>query len=67
MTRENGAYSILIVDDDPIIALDAAAMIEDRGYVCHVAYDLPTALRLVSATAVDAALLDYDLGGETNL
>lgn len=59
--------NILLLEDDPIIAMDAAMEIEDWGHECHVAYDLDTAMEMLSEIPLDAALLDYDLGGHTSL
>lgn len=59
--------NILLVEDDPIIAMDAAMEIEDWGHECHVAYDLDTAMEMLTEIPFDAALLDYDLGDHTSL
>jgi|GEM_PF-281858 len=67
MSTSVDTFSILLLDDDPIIAMDAAMEIEDWGHVCHVAYDLDSAFEMLNEVQVDAALLDYDLGGHTSL
>ncbi|WP_293292711.1 hypothetical protein [Oricola sp.] len=59
--------TILLLDDDPIIAMDAAMEIEDHGHKCHIAYDLASAFDLLNEVNPDAALLDFDLGGHTSL
>lgn len=67
MTKTAEPFTILLLDDDPIIAMDAAMEIEDWGHVCHVAHDLNSAFELLRTISLDAALLDYDLGGETSV
>jgi len=67
MSTSVETFSILLLDDDPIIAMDAAMEIEDWGHICHVAYDLDSAFEMLKEIPVDAALLDYDLGGHTSL
>jgi DNA-binding response OmpR family regulator len=54
---------ILIVEDEPLIALDIADMVEARGaVVVGPAFTLEEAEALVAAQAIDGALLDIDLG-----
>lgn len=54
---------ILIVEDEPLIALDIADMVEANGaIVVGPAYTLDDAVMLVDAQAIDGALLDIDLG-----
>jgi len=56
---------ILVVDDEPLIAMDIVASLEDEG--CHVvgpAASLQKALALIENSKVDAALLDANLAGE---
>ena len=67
MSTSVETFTILLLDDDPIIAMDAAMEIEDWGHNCHVAYDLDSAFEMLKEIPVDAALLDYDLGGHTSL
>jgi DNA-binding NtrC family response regulator len=54
--------TILIVDDEAIIALDLAMMVEDRGaVVMGPAGSVRQAEELVEREAVDGAILDVDL------
>ncbi|MBW3096405.1 response regulator [Pseudohoeflea coraliihabitans] len=59
--------TVLLVEDDPIIALDALESIEEQGFKCLVAHDPRTALAVLAASWIDCALLDFDLGGETSV
>ncbi len=57
---------VLIVEDDPIIALDVAYHLRGAGAdVIGPAYNLAHAARLIEASAIDAAVLDYRLETET--
>lgn len=56
---------ILVVDDEPLIAMDIVASLEDEG--CQVvgpAATLQKALSLVESQDIDAALLDANLAGD---
>jgi PAS domain S-box-containing protein len=55
---------VLVVDDEPLIAMDIVASLEDEG--CEVigpAATLDKALALINAVEIDAALLDANLAG----
>jgi DNA-binding response OmpR family regulator len=55
---------ILIVDDEPMIAMLAQDWLEDLGHeAIGPAYDLSTALHLANES-MDAAILDLSLGRE---
>ena len=65
MTRNLQGRRILVVEDEPLIAMDIAATLSDAG--CHVvgpASSLEEAKALIAATGFDAALLDANLGGQ---
>ncbi|HVZ05992.1 PAS domain S-box protein [Hyphomicrobium sp.] len=56
---------ILVVDDEPLIAMDIVASLEDEG--CKVvgpAATLKKALHLIETEDIDAGLLDANLAGE---
>jgi PAS domain S-box-containing protein len=56
---------VLVVDDEPLIAMDIVASLEDEG--CHVvgpAATLQKALALIENSRIDVALLDANLAGE---
>ncbi len=56
---------ILVVDDEPLIAMDMVASLEDEG--CEIvgpATTLHKALTLVETEDIDAALLDANLAGD---
>jgi CheY-like chemotaxis protein len=56
---------ILVVDDEPIIAVTIAEWLDDLGHVVvGPAADVPNALRLAEQP-LDAAILDISLGRET--
>jgi CheY-like chemotaxis protein len=55
---------ILIVDDEPIIAMDLESLILEAGYeIGGVTGKLEKALSIVEAGKCDAAILDTNLGG----
>ncbi|BCW90211.1 hypothetical protein sos41_33790 [Alphaproteobacteria bacterium SO-S41] len=56
---------ILVVEDEPMIAMDLEAQLEDAGCtVIGPAETLATARRLIVEAVFDGALLDANLGGE---
>ncbi|MCB1341272.1 MAG: response regulator [Pseudooceanicola sp.] len=71
-TQEAGAGSpdlrgarVLIVEDEPIIALDVATEIEDAGgEVVGIARTVPNAMTMIRQTEPDAVVLDGNLGGQ---
>lgn len=58
---------ILVVEDEPIVALSLQDMLDDLGYdVAGPAYRIAAALELARTAAIDAAILDVNMGGETS-
>ena len=58
---------VLVVEDEPLIALDIVAMLEGIGFgIAGVTGDLSKALELAQGPEVDAALLDILLGTESS-
>lgn len=56
---------ILVVEDEVLVAMDLAAMLEDMGAtVVGPANDLNEALALAKTAAFDFAMLDLNLEGE---
>lgn len=53
--------SVLLVEDDPIIAADMRATLERHGYRVQVAEDAAGALEAIAARPPDVALLDVGL------
>ena len=53
--------TLLIVEDDPLIALDAAGQAEAAGYATIVASSVAEAQRIIALEHVDAAVLDFML------
>ena len=53
---------ILIVEDEPIIALDLQGILEDHGAQTITAYSLAEALVAVESPSISAAVLDHALG-----
>ena len=55
---------ILLVEDDPILALIAASALEDEGHqIVGPAYDDEQALALAETQSADIALVDINLAG----
>ncbi len=56
-------YSILVVEDEPLIAEDIAGYLEESGFiVAGVANDGKQAMQLLKTVKPDAVLLDINLG-----
>jgi DNA-binding NtrC family response regulator len=54
--------SVLVVDDEQMIAELAAEILRGEGHEVHVAYDAQAALALLKANDVDVVLTDIVLG-----
>lgn len=55
---------ILIIEDEPMIALDLQDLLEDAGFaVVGIAGKLDIAMELIASTPFDAAIVDANLGG----
>jgi len=64
--RKRVSVRVLIVEDDALIAMELAAIVEEMGCtVVGPAGQLARALGLADASAFDAALLDLNLGGQS--
>lgn len=62
--RAHAPISILLVEDEPLIAMQVAQLLSEQGSdVVGPAASVGEALELISATYFDAALLDVDLNG----
>lgn len=58
--------SILLVEDDPVIALDLAQTLADAGaVVVGPAHSVRDAMSLLDKSTPDAAVVDYRLASET--
>lgn len=61
-------YRILIVEDEPIIAMQLGALVEELGCVAvGPAPDLQTARKLLADEKPDGAILDISLKGDNSL
>jgi CheY-like chemotaxis protein len=57
---------ILIVDDEPLIAIMVAEWVEELGHdAIGPAHDVASALTLLDANPVDAAIVDVSLGADS--
>jgi DNA-binding response OmpR family regulator len=59
---EGRSASILVVDDDQVIAALAAEILRGAGHEVHVAHDAQAALALLEKDDVDIVLTDVVLG-----
>jgi DNA-binding response OmpR family regulator len=57
-------HSILIVEDEPLIALDLRSAFERAGANVITAHSLPEAVRHVDEDSLSGAVLDYGLRSE---
>lgn len=61
-THETGDFSVLILDDDPIIAMDLAQQISALGLkVVGPVHSARAAMDHLQAAAPDCAILDFNL------
>ncbi len=68
MTAPPTGTRVLIVEDEPIIAMTAEDLVEDMGCtVAGSAASLAEALDLARCASFDIAMLDINLNGETSL
>ena len=64
MTLEGQGRSILIVEDEPMLAYALEEMVVDAGFqIAGVAGRLETALAIIESGVCDAAILDANLKG----
>ena len=60
--------TILIVEDDPFIAMDLQDTFEDAGFnVLGPVASVDPGLKIIRETKPDVAMLDYNLGRETSI
>jgi DNA-binding response OmpR family regulator len=57
------AQRVLVVEDEPTIALSVAHRLRAEGYEVEIAHDGPSAVRTALDSAVDASVLDVMLPG----
>lgn len=63
MNPSDTPKTILLVEDDAIIAMDESAMLANNGYTMIVAYSGEEAVRICAGSGgVDLVLMDIDLG-----
>ena len=60
-----GGLSILVVEDEPLIALDMAALFQSAGAHVLTAQTLVQAATALEHHRISAAVLDYRIGAET--
>jgi DNA-binding response OmpR family regulator len=66
MARELANRHILVVEDEPIVALDLADILKDNGaVVLGPASSVATARQLIADSRIDCAVLDVNLGHES--
>jgi CheY-like chemotaxis protein len=65
--NDRSGITVLVVEDEPLIALDLKEELEQAGFtVVGPAFKLSEGLELASDASVDVALLDVNLGRETS-
>ena len=64
--QASGRRRVLVVEDEPLIAMDIAHTLAEAGYdVIGPANSVTAALALIARSGCDAAVLDVNLGAET--
>jgi DNA-binding response OmpR family regulator len=65
---ENGPGIVLLVEDEPLIAMTAEMMLEDLEVKdIRIAHTVADAMAVLDTTAVGLAILDYNLGRENSV
>src|SRR5215470_16300122 len=62
MATSLAGCTILIIEDEPLIALDVAAVCEKAGATTLLAQTLVQAERLVETKGLSAAIVDFKIG-----
>jgi CheY-like chemotaxis protein len=57
---------ILLVEDDPLIRLDLETSLTELGAIVTAAADVSKALVAIGTSALDFAVLDFELGTESS-
>ncbi len=65
-TQGKGNSRVLVVEDDPVVAMVVEDALCDMGVNALVNMNLPDALAEIEASEIDAALVDMELRGETS-
>lgn len=62
------AYDVLVVDDEPLVALMVEGMLEDLGHrVLGVVHNLPAAMDVLQVQTPNLAVVDFELGRANSL
>jgi two-component sensor histidine kinase/CheY-like chemotaxis protein len=66
--KANGQHRILLAEDEPLVAMDLEARLEELGYAVFAAVDsVDAAMEALNGDQPDAALLDANLHGESSV
>lgn len=67
-TQEGRTATVLVVDDDALIAMNLAAILGDLGHVAIEAFSPRDALEVLSGSgAVDVMITDYSMPGMSGI
>jgi DNA-binding response OmpR family regulator len=58
---------LLLIDNDPLTLMGAAAVLDMAGYACHCARDRQAATKAAQSIALDLVICDVNLGSESGL
>lgn len=62
------AFDVLVVDDEPLVALMVEGMLEDLGHrVVGVVHNLPAAMDVLAVQSPQLAIVDFELGRVNSL
>ncbi len=64
MPKNASSSTILLVDDEPLVALDEATILTKYGYKVITEYTAENAIASVSENDIDLILMDIDLGSK---
>lgn len=60
--KPSSAHTILLVEDEALIAMSEAAMLQKDGYEVITVYNAEKAIESVQQNDIDLILMDIDLG-----
>lgn len=63
---ESAKRSVLVVDPNRFVARTTAQALQAQGFAAEAAMTATSALRLITAQAFDAAIIDVDLNGRVS-
>lgn len=67
MNMNINKLELILIEDDPLISLDAADSLSQAGFKVALATNLKAAEKLLQHSRFDVGIADFELGQETSL